>query len=128
MWRRIATLLIALAVLGVALSVGCGKGKKQAPEGAMRTGPRDLMPPGQSPEGAMPTGPRDLMPPGGAPGYPGSQPVQPAPAQPTQPVEVTPVGPPYRERYAQGELTAEELREERALQEIERQLGHPVGP
>lgn len=39
-----------------------------------------------------------------------------------------PSGPGYQERYKQGELTAEELRKEYELQQVERELGYPVGP
>ncbi len=39
-----------------------------------------------------------------------------------------PAGPGYQERYEQGELTDEELRKEHELQQVERELGYPVGP
>jgi len=39
-----------------------------------------------------------------------------------------PAGPKYQDRYKQGELTAEELRQEHELQQVERELGYPVGP
>ena len=123
--RRDTTVwLLAVAVLGMVLFVGCGKSKKQA-QAPGAYGPRPGGMPGQLPGayGPMPGGV-----PGQMPGAYGPQAMQPALTQPAEPVEVEPAGPPYRELYEQGELTDEELREEHELQQVERELGYPVGP
>lgn len=115
MWKDKAVWLIAIAVLSAVLLAGCGKSEE--PEATEQPSPA-----------AQPSG-SGYGPPTTAPGYSGggygAQPMQPTPPQPK---EATESGPTYRERYAQGQLTAEELREERALQGIEKQLGYPVGP
>ena len=138
--RRDTTVwLLAVAVLGMVLFVGCGKSRKQA-QGPGAYGPMPGAVPGQMPgaygpmPGAVPgqmPGPYDPMRggmPGQMPGAYGPQQMQPAAAQPTQPEEAEPAGPSYQERYEQGELTAEELRKEHELQRVERELGYPVGP
>ena len=101
--------LLAVAVLAMALFAGCGKSKKSE-----ETPPQAMMPPGGMP--------------GQMPGAYGQQQMQPVAAQPAEPEEAEPAGPGYQERYEQGELTAEELRKEHELQQVERELGYPVGP
>ena len=109
--------LVVIALLSIALVVGCGR--RQGPPPADQYGGYGA--PGYGGYGAPGYGGY------GAPGY-GAQPAQPAAQQPTEPEETAPAGPTYKERYEQGELSAEERREERELQDIERQLGLPVGP
>ncbi len=106
-------LLIIIAVVSMALVVGCGKSKKPP-----------VSPPPLPADVAHGFGPG----PSGPPGSYGTPAPQPSVQQPKPPEEAAPAGPTYRERYAQGELTPEERRDERALQEIEKQLGYPVGP
>ncbi len=98
MRRDSAVWLIAVAVLGMVLFAGCGKSKKS-----------------EEPQAQMP-------------GAYSQQQMQPAAAQPAEPEEVELSGAPYRERYKQGQLTAKELQQEHALQQVERELGYPVGP
>ncbi len=129
MWRDTAVWLIVVAVLIMGLSAGCGKSKKaaQAPSGQWTPGPGP-MPPGMVGQRPGAYGPMSPGMPGQRPGAYGQQAVQPALQEPAEPEEVEPSGPSYRELYAQGELTAEELREEHKLQKVERELGYPVGP
>jgi len=137
--------LIAVAVLAMALFAGCGKSKKTSPQaqmpGAYGQPPGGMpgaygQPPGGmpgaygQPPGGMPGAygqPPSGMP-GQMPGAYGQQQMQPAAAQSAQPEEAEPAGPSYRERYKQGDLTAQELQQEHALQKVERELGYPVGP
>ncbi len=133
MWKQPVLWLVVIALLSIALVVGCGKGKAPKPPvgqyggyGAPGMPPRG---PGARP-GQQYGGPPSQYggPPGqygGPPGQYGAQPAQPAAGEPE---ETAPAGPGYKERYEQGELSAEERREERELQDIERQLGLPVGP
>ena len=142
--------LVVIALLSIALVVGCGRGKAPKQEAGPPAGqyggygaPGYMPPPGQygaqpgqygapagqyggyGAPGMPPTGPLPGQYGGyGAQGY-GAQPAQPAAGEPE---ETAPAGPTYKERYEQGELSAEERREERELQDIERQLGLPVGP
>ena len=116
MRRHTTVWLIAVAVLGMALFAGCGKSKE--PE---ETPPQAMVPPGGMPGAYGPMQP-------GMPGAYGPQAMQAAPTQPAEPEEVEPSGPSYKDRYRQGELTDEELREEHELQQVERELGYPVGP
>ncbi len=125
MRRDAAVWLIAVAVLGMALFVGCGKSKE-----AETTQPQAQMPGayGQQP-GAYGQQPGAYgQQPGAYPGAYGQQAMQPALAQFAEPEEAEPPGPGYQERYEQGELTDEELRQEHELQQVERELGYPVGP
>ncbi|MCK4324938.1 MAG: hypothetical protein KAW89_10435 [Armatimonadetes bacterium] len=133
MRRDTAVWLLVVAVLAMVLFAGCGKSKKSE-----STQPQAMAPPmpGQMP-GAY--APRPPGMPGQMPGaygpqagaYPGAygpQAMQPAPMQAAEPEEEEPSGPGYKELYEQGDLTNEELREEHELQEVERELGYPVGP
>jgi len=118
MRRDTAVWLLAVAVLAIALFAGCGKSKEsEEPQAQMPDAYGQQ--PGQQP-GAYGQQPGAY---GQQPGTYGQQQMQ-----PTEPVAVEPAGPPYRERYEQGELTDEELREEYELQKVERELGYPVGP
>ena len=130
MRRDTAVWLIAVAVLGMALFAGCGKSKESEGPQAQMPGVYGQQPGvyGQQPSvyGQQP-GVYGQQP-GAYPGAYGQQQMQPALTQPAEPVEVEPAGPPYRELYEQGELTDEELREEHELQQVERELGYPVGP
>ena len=125
MRRDTVVWLIAVAVLAMALFAGCGKSKEPEP-----TEPQAMLPVPPRPSQMGGAGPMQPgMPgaygqqPGAYPGAYGQQQMQPA-----EPEEVEPSGPPYRELYEQGKLTAEELREEHELQKVERELGYPVGP
>jgi len=126
MRRDIAAWVIAVAVLAMVLFAGCGKSKKseETQSQAQMPGQATMQPgmPGQSPGGY--SGPMMGQQPGGY----GQQQMQPAAAQSAEPEEPEPSGPGYQERYKQGELTDKELREEHELQEVERELGYPVGP
>ena len=115
MWRDTAAWVIAVAVLAMVLFAGCGKSKKS----------EEIPPQAQMPGAYGPLIPSAM--PGQMPGASGPQAT---PGQPTEAAEAEaiPSGPGYQERYKQGELTDEELREEHELQEVERELGYPVGP
>ena len=131
---------LMVAVLAMVLFAGCGKSKKaertqqQAQQQSAMSGPGAVPMPRQLPDGSyappMPLGAPGQMP--GAYGQQygayGQQQMQLAPTQPTEPEEAEPSGPSYQERYKQGELTAEELRQEHELQKVERELGYPAGP
>ncbi len=123
MRRHTAVWLLAVAVLAMALFAGCGKSKE-----AETTQPQAQMPGAYSQQPGAYRGPRLGPQLGAYPGAYGQQQMQPAAAQPAEPEEVEPAGPSYQERYKQGELTAEELRQEYELQQVERELGYPVGP
>ncbi len=135
MRRDTVVWLLVVALLAMALFAGCGKSKKSEKTQQQARVPSAQPVPGQAPPappvpGQMPGGYGPPMPPpvpGQMPGAYGPQAMQPA-AQPTEPAEAEPAGPSYRERYEQGELTAEELRKEHKLQKVERELGYPVGP
>ena len=125
MRRHTAVWLLSVAVLAMALFAGCGK-SEESEKTQPQTQPSAQPMPGQAP-GRAPTG----MPPGAfgqMPGASGQQQMQVAPAQPTEPAEAALSGSGYQERYKQGDLTAEELRQEHELQKVERELGYPVGP
>ena len=127
MRRDTVVWLIAVAVLAMALFAGCGKSKEAERQSQAQMldaynqqyGTRRQQPGayGQQP-GAY----------GQQYGAYGQQAMQPAPMQAAEPEEAEPAGPPYRELYEQGELTDEELRKEHELQQVERELGYPVGP
>ncbi len=133
MRRETAVWLIAVAVLGMVLFAGCGKSKRSqavGPYGAYGQQPGQM----SDPRGPMRPGMPGQMPgaygqqPGAYPGTYGPQAMQPAAAQPTETEEAEPAGPGYKERYKEGGLTDEELRKEHELQQVERELGYPVGP
>ena len=128
MRRHTTAWLIAVAVLGMALFVGCGKSKESEGPQAQMPGVYGQQPGayGQQP-GAYGQQPDAY---GQQPGAYGQQPgaYGQQQMQAAEPEEVEPAGPPYRELYEQGELTDEELREEHELQQVERELGYPVGP
>jgi len=120
MWKHTTAGLLAVAVLAMVLFAGCRKPEKSEKTQQQGQVPSATPMPGQV-SGQVPTAPA-------MPGFYGSQEGPSAPAQPTEPVDAALSGSSYKERYKQGNLTAEELRQEYKLQKVERELGYPVGP